>query len=53
MMAILKGTNLGDSLYGTSSGDTIYGYGGDMQKRISGYRSWFHRQMNYRTLVKT
>jgi len=23
-----------------------------MQKRISGYRSWFHRQMDYRTLVK-
>jgi peptide/nickel transport system substrate-binding protein len=24
-----------------------------MQKRISGYRYWFHRQMDYRTLVKT
>jgi peptide/nickel transport system substrate-binding protein len=23
-----------------------------MQKRISGYRYWFHRQMDYRTLVK-
>jgi peptide/nickel transport system substrate-binding protein len=23
-----------------------------MQKRISGYRSWFHRQMDYRSLVK-
>ena len=22
-----------------------------MQKRISGYRYWFHRQMDYRTLV--
>jgi peptide/nickel transport system substrate-binding protein len=24
-----------------------------MQKNISGYRYWFHRQMDYRTLVKT
>jgi len=24
-----------------------------MQKRISGYRYWFHRQMDYRTLIKT
>jgi peptide/nickel transport system substrate-binding protein len=24
-----------------------------MQKNISGYRFWFHRQMDYRTLVKT
>jgi peptide/nickel transport system substrate-binding protein len=24
-----------------------------MQKRISGYRYWFHRQMDYRTLLKT
>jgi len=23
-----------------------------MQKRISGYRYWFHRQMDYRSLVK-
>jgi peptide/nickel transport system substrate-binding protein len=23
-----------------------------MQKRISGYRYWFHRQMDYRTLGK-
>jgi peptide/nickel transport system substrate-binding protein len=23
-----------------------------MQKRISGYRSWFHRQMDYRSLAK-
>ena len=23
-----------------------------MQKRISGYRYWLHRQMDYRTLVK-
>jgi Ca2+-binding RTX toxin-like protein len=28
-MAILKGTNYGDSLYGTSAGDTISGLGGD------------------------
>jgi peptide/nickel transport system substrate-binding protein len=24
-----------------------------MQKNVSGYRYWFHRQMDYRTLVKT
>ena len=23
-----------------------------MQKRISGYRAWFHRQMDYRSLAK-
>ena len=28
-----------------------YSYVG-MQKRVSGYRYWFHRQIDYRTLVK-